>query len=207
MISKNFFRNSGDLRAYLTLFTIVLLMIIVIQGCTPRTAQEGEMTENRPVTEAEFNQKYAAGLNGLVWNLLEKEERTAQEEDLMVHAAHTSYFHWSRIGTPENLQRGEWLISRVYAVLNRPEGALHHAERCLELTREHNLVDFDLAYAYEGMARANASAGNRKECEKYLKLANEAGENIAEQENLNLFFDDLNSDPWYGGKIDCLLHR
>jgi len=41
----------------------------------------------------------------------------------MIHAAHASRFHWGEIGKPINLGRGEWQISRVYSVLNRPESA------------------------------------------------------------------------------------
>ena len=37
---------------------------------------------------------FAKKVNGRVWELLEKEERTREEDDEMVHAAHTSLFHW-----------------------------------------------------------------------------------------------------------------
>jgi hypothetical protein len=47
----------------------------------------------------------------------------------MLHMAHASRFHWEQVGTPANLARGEWLCSRVYAVLRRPEPCLHHAAR------------------------------------------------------------------------------
>ncbi len=43
-------------------------------------------------------------------------------------------------------ESGEWLISHVYAVLNRPEVALYHAQRCLDLCQESNVKDFDIAY-------------------------------------------------------------
>jgi hypothetical protein len=161
-----------------------------------RAEEIDDLLEENKMTEKEFHNKYAVGLNNLVWHLMDKPDRTIQENDQMIHAAHTSYYHWSRIGSELNLQRGEWLISRVYAVLNRPEGALFHAQRCLELTEEHNFTDFDLAYAYEAMARAHAAAGNKSETEKYLQLAAEAGEKIEAEENRTLFFEDLDSEPW-----------
>ncbi len=185
--------------ALILLFT--LLMVISISNCyTQPNDSEEVMSEEVKMTENEFHQKYAVGLNNLVWHLLEKEDRTKQDEELLINAAHTSYYHWSRIGTAINLQRGHWLIARVYAVLRHPNTAIHHAARCLELTEEHDFVDFDLAYAYEAMARAYAAASNKDECDKYLKLAFEAGEKIAVEEDRNLFFDDLNSEPWYGMK-------
>ncbi|MBW6515695.1 MAG: hypothetical protein K0B81_03645 [Candidatus Cloacimonetes bacterium] len=188
-------------RHCLCIIFIIALLLSTMLCCFAETMnQDNEMTEEIKLTENEFHQKYAIGLNNLVWNLLDKEEKTQQDKDMMIHAAHTSLYHWSRIGTAINLQRGEWLISRVYAVLNRPEAAVYHAENCLALTKEHGFLDFDLAYAYEAMARAYASAGNTTEFEKNFKLAREAGEKIAAEENRTLFFDDLNSEPWYGMK-------
>lgn len=153
--------------------------------------------EESRFTREEFHQQYAVGLNNLVWELLGKEARTPQEDDLMIHAAHASRYHWSMVGTAINLQRGEWLISRVYATLNHPESALYHAQRCFYFTMEEELVDFDLAYAYEAMARAYAAAGDEGEYDKYMNLATEAGEKIAAEENKNLFFEDLRSEPWF----------
>ena len=118
----------------------------------------------------------------------------------MVHAAHASLYHWATAGKLVNVQRGEWLTSRVYAVLKRPGPALHHAKQCLELTRKHNIGDFDLAYAYEGMARALAAAGKHAECKTYQGLARQAGDKIKGKGNRELFFSDFRAGPWFGVK-------
>ena len=68
-----------------------------------------------------------------VWELLELPERTSEETDEMIHAAHVSCYVWSQVGQPANVARGEWQCARVYATLGRPEPALWHAKRCLEL--------------------------------------------------------------------------
>jgi len=99
----------------------------------------GLMTkEDSSYAEAEWHKRFAVKLNNRVWELLSKPDRTEQENEEMVHASHASHFHWSKVGKPVNLQRGEWLISHVYAVLNRAESALYHAQKCLALTDEHN---------------------------------------------------------------------
>lgn len=77
--------------------------------------------------------KLAADLFNTVWSLMEKANRTREEDDMMIHAAHASRYHWAEVGTAVNLARGEWQISRVYCVLNRAESALFHAKRCLEI--------------------------------------------------------------------------
>ena len=71
-------------------------------------------------TMQELHKKFAVDLFNLVWDLLDNGERTMEEDDRMLHAAHASRFHWGEIGTPLEFERGEWQISRVYAVLNRP---------------------------------------------------------------------------------------
>jgi hypothetical protein len=75
-------------------------------------------------------------------------------------------------------------------VLGRGEPAVHHAERCLELCRQHGIGDWDLAFAYEALARAHAVAGGEAEAARYKQLAREAGDAIADPEDRELFEDD-----------------
>lgn len=148
-------------------------------------------------TEEEGHRKFAVDAFNLVWDLLDKEERTEGENDKMVHAAHASRFHWGEIGTSLEFERGEWQISRVYSVLNTPESALHHAKKCLGICKENDIGDFDIAFAYEAMARANAVAGEQAEAEKYIQLGKEAGEQIAEKGNKDYFLSELKTIPGY----------
>ena len=148
-------------------------------------------------TEEEGHRKFAVDAFNLVWSLLDKEERTEEEDDKMAHAAHASRFHWGEIGTPLEFERGEWQISRVYSVLNKPESALHHAMKCLSICKENDIGDFDIAFAYEAMARANVVAGEQAEAEKYIQLGKEAGEQIAEKGNKDYFFSELKTIPGF----------
>ena len=75
----------------------------------------------------------AVGLFNYTWTLLENPDRTPEQDDEMLHAAHASRYHWGEVGEPANLSRGEWQVARVYCVLGRAEPALYHARRCLEL--------------------------------------------------------------------------
>ena len=127
-----------------------------------------------------------------VWALLELPERTREQDDELVHAAHASRHHWAHAGAgPEHLARGEWQISRVYAVLGRSEPALHHARRCLELCEEHGIGDWDLAYAHEALARAHGLAGNAEEAARHKLLAREAGDAIADPDDREHFDEDF----------------
>jgi hypothetical protein len=128
-----------------------------------------------------------------VWTLLERGGRTRAEDDELAHEAHASTYHWTKAPEcrPENLVRGEWICSRVYAVLGRGEPALHHARRCLELCQEHEIGDFDLAYAHEALARAYAFSGDEDGRSHHLALARDAGAAIADPEDRELFEGDM----------------
>ncbi len=118
-----------------------------------------------PGTGSVTDQKLlAAQLFNETWRLIEQEGRSRQDDDRMIHTAHASRYHWSQVpaATPAHLARGEWQISRVYTVLGRAEPALHHARRVLDLCQENGVGDWDLAFAYEALARAHAIAGGRR---------------------------------------------
>lgn len=153
------------------------------------------MVKTVPKTEAEWHRRFAARLFNATWDLLVKNKRTKAEDDAMIHAAHASRYHWGVAGGPKEIAIGEWQISRVYAVLGRPEPSLYHAERCLEVCEEDHVGDFPLAYAYEALARAFAIAGKARLRTACLKLARTAGEKIAEADDRSQFFTDLRTVP------------
>jgi len=153
------------------------------------------MARTSTKADADRQRKMAAQLFNGTWKLLSKKRRTKEETDTMIHMAHASRYHWGVVGGPKELAIGEWQISRVYAVVRRPEPALYHAERCLEICKAHGVGDFPLAYAYEALARAFAVAGKSRERAACLKLAKAAGERIREDDDRTLFFNDLRTVP------------
>jgi hypothetical protein len=145
--------------------------------------------------ELEWHRKTAARLFNATWDLLEKKRHTKEEVDAMIHMAHASRYHWSVVGGPKELAIGEWQISRVYAVLDRPEPSLFHAQRSLEICEARHVDGFPRAYAYEALARAFAIAGKARLRDACMKLAKAAGEKIAEADERTQFFKDLRTVP------------
>jgi tetratricopeptide (TPR) repeat protein len=158
------------------------------------------MSEEQRYTLEEAHTEFAKLSNGQVWKLLGKTDRSPEEDEEMLRAAFASLYHWTYAGTEIHQQRGEWMIAHVYSVLGNAGPAIKHAQRCLELTETHKdqMQDFDIAYAYEGMARANALAGDAETAKKYLELAKATGESIADAEDKEWFVGDLAGGDWYG---------
>lgn len=158
------------------------------------------MTDEKTYTLTEAHKHFAISLNGKTWELLDKPNRSAEENEMMLYTAHASCYHWRQSGTGVHHQRGEWMIARVNTVLGYAETALRHASRAMELYHAHRkeMADFDLAFAHEVVARANALAGNKTEAQAHIRLAVEAGEKIADKEDRDIFFSDFNGGNWYG---------
>ena len=88
------------------------------------------MTDPAPVSlDAATERAEAAALFNRAWELLELPDRTPEQTDELIHAAHASRYYWGRTGDSVRAARGEWQCSRVYATLGRAEPALWHARR------------------------------------------------------------------------------
>jgi DNA-binding transcriptional MerR regulator len=152
-----------------------------------------EPTELDPATR----RKLAADLFNHTWTLLERSDRTPEQVDEMIHSAHASRYHWGEVPDREsvNLARGEWQCSRVYAVLGRAEPALWHARRCLEINEAAGNADWDIASAYEAMARAHLVAGDLEAVATWKAKAVAALEAIADSDDREIIEGDIATLP------------
>ena len=112
-------------------------------------------------------------MNNQTWGLLDKKDRSEQDNIRMINFAKASLYHWRQSDKYEvvNEQRGQWMLSHVYAVLGKGEEAISYA-----------------------------AAGNNKECTKWLEKAIEAGNLISNEEDIKYFVSDLENEPWFGCK-------
>lgn len=108
-----------------------------------------------------------------VWDLMDKPERTPQEDLQMEHMAHASLWHWLQREdhTATHLSVGYWQLSRVYACLKHPETSLRFANQCLDVSQTGAVESFYLGYAYEALARSMAIAGQPEEANSFLEQA------------------------------------
>ena len=134
-------------------------------------------------------------MNNQTWGLLDKKGRSEQDNIRIINFAKASLYHWRKSDkyNVENEQRGQWLISHVYAILGKSDEALSYAKETLKITEDNNLKDFDLAYAYESMARAYSISENKDESEEWYKKAKAAGDLIVDEKDKECFILNLNS--------------
>jgi hypothetical protein len=156
--------------------------------------------EKEPIIEA--HKKFAADLFNKTWALYDKKDRTALEDREMLNAAYASAYHWSMLEGAvnerrykESFPRAEYLISRVNWALGHKDAGIEHARRSLEFCQEWGIGDFDLAFAYEALARAYSLAGDAAERNKYFELASNAAGQIEKKEDRDAFLAELATVP------------
>ncbi len=138
-----------------------------------------------------MHREFAAECFNGVWELLDKGTRSKEEDMQMIRMAHASRYHWGEVGTPLEFARGDWQIARVYAVLGFGVMSFKYAKSCLDLCEKHDLGDFDLAFAYEGLARASAVSGDIAKGQGYLYMAKETGKAIEKEDDRAYFLSEL----------------
>ena len=153
------------------------------------------MGEGEKLASAATHRKLAVELFNHTWDLVEKKDRTKEEDERMVHAAHASRFHLGEVGEPLNLAVG--------GVADRPR-VLHpkapflrppNAGRCLEIIEENGITGFYRASAYEGLAKAHNVTGEREKSEEYLELAQAEGRRITDEEERKVLLVQLAEIP------------
>ncbi len=148
------------------------------------------------MTMDEFHKKVAISTNNGIWTILDNDSPSSQELEDALRMAHTTRYHWSKVGTTVNAVRAEYMLSRVYAHMKRAEPALFHGNRGLELAKEAEKTDdkwkdWDLPFIYEALARAHAIAGNKSECKKYKDLAQKATDAVKGEEDKKICQGEL----------------
>lgn len=137
----------------------------------------------------------AVDLFNEVWALLDTGDRSAAQSERMLHAAHASRLHWEAVGTAENVAVGDWLLSRVYAVLGCGEPAMYHARWCLERAERAALPGWVRAEGHEAIARAQIVLGELDEARRHAEAARAICDSIDDVEDRGVVLSDLATLP------------
>lgn len=144
----------------------------------------------------EDHRRLGAALFNHTWTFLERDGRSPEDDDAMLHAAYASRYHWSKASDEAMHQgRGEWQLARVYAVLGRAEPALYHARRCLHWCEVGPVEDWETPFAHEALARAHAVAGDWDAAERHEAEARTLAALVEDAEDRELLERDLATLP------------
>jgi tetratricopeptide (TPR) repeat protein len=127
------------------------------------------------------------------WELLNKPDRTAEEDEQMLRLSLASHWHWTQREdcTPTSISVAHWQTARIYAVLGQAENARRYAQMCLAASQGDDIPPFYLGYAYEALARAELAVGDRGKMEEYLEEAQRTADSIDDPDEKKWLLDDL----------------
>lgn len=152
------------------------------------------MNKEKHILVNNIHRYFGVEFNNTAWDYFEKENKTEEDIEDMIGYAYSSLLHWKLFsgGTIVNVQRGEYMTAKAYAVAGNKSEALAHAKRCLQLTEKHanEMEDFDFAFANEIMAIAHNLCGNKGEFQKYRDLAEKKGNEIKDEGDRKFYFDE-----------------
>jgi hypothetical protein len=149
------------------------------------------MADDANFEAEQAHRHFSASCFNLAWELIEKPDRTAEDDEQMVRLAQASLWHWTQRSdrTDKNLSIGYWQVSRVYALLGKADSSRQYAQLCLDKTSA--AEPFFRGYAYEAFARAESIAGNDEKAAEYLKQARGYAEEVTDLDDKQLLVDDL----------------
>jgi len=151
------------------------------------------MTKKSDFDQAAAHKYYSANCFNNAWDLIDKEERTPEENEQMIRLNQASHYHWTQRPDYSNTNAsiGYWQAARIYAILDQPENAMHYGKLCLDVSKEEGVPPFYLGFAYEALARAALVAGNKQEMTAFLNQAKAAAEEIEKADERKMLLDDL----------------
>ena len=84
------------------------------------------MSEEKESNLEEANHYFAIEYNNNIWALLDKLDKTKDDNNEIINLAHASLLHWSKSSKCKNvnLQRGEYMVAIAYLNDNRKAPAL-----------------------------------------------------------------------------------
>ena len=136
---------------------------------------------------------FAAQCFNDAWDLIEKPERTAQDDRMMVAMNQASIYHWLHREDCDDrrLSIGFWQASRIQALLGHADEARRHGE--VSLSYSAGLKPFFVGYAYEALARAELLAGRGELAAQHMGQARACAAQVGDKAERELLLRDLDS--------------
>ena len=143
----------------------------------------------------DVERQVARQLFNKAWELIDCQDRTAEQDRMMLVTSCAAFLHWDAVGTEENRAIADWQIAHVASLLGYGDLALSHATSALSRVRGAGLPAWLHASVLEGLARAHAAAGNQAERDSYLKQAIEAVAAVTDAEERKLISAQIATVP------------
>jgi hypothetical protein len=144
---------------------------------------------------AEWERDVAKALFNGTWTLIDKPDRTGEDDIQMLLSAMASRWHWGRVGGPEQVANGDWQVGHVASLIGFGTVALVFANRNLALALAEGWDGWRLASAHEGVARACSVLGDHEGLKRHYAEAEAALAREPDDEERAIIADQLTTIP------------
>jgi hypothetical protein len=107
---------------------------------------------------------------------------------MMIHKCLKKQMRHFIIGDKLNLVRGYWQVSRVHV-----DATYFYGISGVELCKAEGFGDFDIAFAYESVARAEKCRGNSDSMNSWFERGQAVAENIGKEQDEKYLLSELTS--------------
>jgi hypothetical protein len=151
------------------------------------------MTKKDDFDQAAAHKYYSANCFNQAWDLIDKDQRTPEEDEHMIRLTLASHYHWTQRPdySSTSASIAYWQTARIYAILDQAENAMHYSQLCLKVSQAEGVAPFFLGYAYEALARAAAAAGSNQDMKTFLDKARAAAGEVQKADDRKMLLDDL----------------
>ncbi len=153
------------------------------------------MSDNVELDLGSAHKFFSADCFNKTWDLLDKAERTPEDDQAMIQTTLASLWHWSQRPdcTDTNRSIGYWQASRVYATVGQADEATRYGRLCLDVSQGDDIGPFFLGYAHEALARAAMVSGNQEEMSAHLAEARRIAETVPDEDSKKMLVADLDT--------------
>lgn len=107
-----------------------------------------------------WTRRFASQSNNRAWDLVEQAERSDDETDEMLHAAHASARLWSAVGTELNVARAHLLLGVVHGLAGNGHLAQRYAQAAHCYFSDNDCPDWEAALVQTALAAAAHAGGD-----------------------------------------------
>lgn len=119
-----------------------------------------------PEEIALWQQRLASQANNRAWALAEALQRTPEEDEEMLQAAHAAMYFWKIVGNASNKAHAAQLVAHAYALLRLPNPAKHYLHQSQPFFLDQACAPWEEAFAH-AIAANVAAAGREQDLHAY----------------------------------------
>ena len=152
-------------------------------------------TSVNPEDELAWRRRLGSAANNCGWSLAEKLNRSAEEDQEMLNAAHASMHLWSTIGTARNIALGQLLLGQVHSLLGNAQYAMRYATAAYDYFVSNQAAPWELALAHAVHVNAAHCCGNASLHESSYRQAEALVASLIDPEECKIIQANMNVIP------------